>query len=611
MADKILNNSIFEKQLDFIYRKTTAFWTVPVMTVIVCILLWEKIPHTTLFIWTVLNIAALVPRYLLVQKYKNRFQAGSDPVFWANCYSSLLVLSGALWGSSGIFLFVSDSPAHQVYLLLTTIGMVIGVMGVYSSSLRMIIPYILCAFLPLVFHFLYVGNSFSSIIGFLLFSLLALLLTCIRIMNTTIKNTFIATSSNSELIDKLELSKADLELKIQELDETNIALEQTIERSNVMAVEAASASIAKSAFLANMSHEIRTPMNGILGMSQLLQDSNPTQEQKDYIEIINTSSQVLLTLINDILDLSKIEAGKIDIESIDFNLEHLFIDVKNLLKPKLIEKHSELSFSIEPDLPLFLKGDPTRLRQILLNLAGNAVKFTEKGLITLSARIRQKQDEQVLIYFEIKDTGIGIPKKKLKHLFRPFSQTDISTTRKYGGTGLGLNISKQLVEMMGGNIGVESEVNVGSKFWFTILFEYGNEHHVRPIQKQSPEGEERSLNILIAEDNLVNQKVLEKLLNKMGHSVCIAANGIEAVQAVGQQTFDLILMDGSMPEMDGFEATKRIRSSGNCIPIIAVTAHAMQGDRQDFIDAGMDDYVSKPIDAKILRQTMQRVIEKT
>ncbi len=609
------NDSIFSKQIEFIYNKNTAFQAVPAMTIILCALLWSQISHLTLITWAALNILALIPRYLLAQKYKNHSKGGTQPDaktdFWARQFSFWLILSGSLWGVSGIILFVPDSFVHQVYLTLMTIGVITGAVSIYSSSLRIIIPYILCVALPLALHFLFNSSQFSSQISLLIFLFLILLLSSIRILNTTIKNSFKMALKNDELIDELKHSKTALEDKIKELDETNIALEQTIERSNVMAVEAASASVAKSAFLANMSHEIRTPMNGILGMAQLLQDTNPTQEQNDYIETISSSSQVLLTLINDILDLSKIEAGKVELEFIDFNLEHVLTDVKNLLLSKTEEKGLGLDLVIQKDLPLFFKGDPTRLRQILLNLAGNAVKFTEKGSVTLCAKIYKKQHSQILVRFSVEDTGIGISKQKQKNLFQPFSQTDISTTRKYGGTGLGLNISKQLVEMMGGNIGVDSKEDQGSTFWFTILLEYGEEKFIKSDLKENRPGEERPLNVLVAEDNLVNQKVLEKLLQKMGHTVCIAENGLIAVQTVREQTFDLILMDGSMPEMDGFEATKLIRASGNFIPIIAVTAHAMQGDRQDFLDAGMDDYVSKPIDAKLLKETMQRVMERT
>lgn len=600
----------FSKQIEFIYAKKVSFWTLPLMTAIVCVLLWGTISPNTIVVWTAVNITALVPRVQLIKKFKKKCQSNYNCNYetWANYYSFWLFFSGVLWGSSGIFLFSTESFEHQVFLAITTIGMIIGAANVFSASLRVVIPYLLSASLPLIIHLVLIDDPSSNTLGALLFCMLGLVFTHVKNLNAMIKSSLDTAHHNQALIQELENSKTALEDKIKELDQTNIALEETIERSNVMAVEAASASVAKSAFLANMSHEIRTPMNGILGMAQLLKDSDPTPEQKEYITTISSSSQVLLALINDILDLSKIEAGKVDLESIDFNLDHVCSDVKNLLRAKLSQKQIKLDIFLEDNFPRILKGDPTRLRQILLNLSGNAVKFTETGGIKISVTTEKKTNDTVDLSFKIKDTGIGISTAKLNNLFKPFSQTDISTTRKYGGTGLGLNISKQLVEMMGGRIGVDSKKGKGSTFWFTISFEYGNIDYVKKIPEESVTGQERPFHILVAEDNLVNQKVLEKMLTQMGHTVSIVPNGIKAVKAVGEKDFDLVLMDGSMPEMDGFEAAKTIRSSGSTIPIIAVTAHAMQGDRQDFIDAGMDDYVAKPIDVKILKATMQRIM---
>ncbi|MCK5163187.1 MAG: response regulator [Desulfobacula sp.] len=614
--NKVMGNDwVFNQQVKFLYKNNTGLIATPICAVTLSIILWDKIPHPIIIFWFILNIFALVPRYVLIQKFRKNKHNLSNLKPWANYFTFFLVLSGLLWGLSGILLFVPESYAHQIFLAFMTAGVITGAVSIYSSLLRVIIPYVLCAAFPLAIHFALRSEPSAHMMSFLIFFFLFILMSSVRIMNHAIKNSFSVARENKKLIHKLEDSNQALENKIQELDETNTALEQTIERSNVMAVEAASASIAKSTFLANMSHEIRTPMNGILGMTQLLYDADSTKEQKEYIDTITSSAQVLLALINDILDLSKIEAGKIELENIDFNLEHVFDGVKNILALKQNENDLDINFSIEENSPVLLKGDPSRLRQILLNLAGNAIKFTQKGFIKVSARVQEKDNTQINILFEVKDTGIGIAKNKQKNLFQSFTQTDVSMTRKYGGTGLGLNIAKQLVEMMGGDIGVDSDVGKGSNFWFTALFEYGNEKLVtdskKDVKEKTNTGKQHPFNILVAEDNIVNQKVLEKLLIKMGHTLSIVSNGNEAVKAVRENNFDIILMDGSMPEMDGFGATKAIRSSGNNIPIIAVTAHAMHGDRQDFINAGMDDYISKPIDAKMLMQVIQRVMQNT
>lgn len=582
---------------------------IPTVTVVLGGLVWHHISHNIILIWAGLNILALLPRFGLVKYYRSQSFKKRYSRSWAPKYTLLLLISGLLWGSSAILLFVPDSIEHQIYLLVITLGLTIGAVSIYSAALRLIIPYIFCVSLPLAFRFLWEGDPFSHTMSALIVIFLILLFVGVKSLNKAIKQSIHITYKNQSLIKELRASKRILEEKIKELNQTNQVLEASIERSNVMAVEAASASVAKSAFLANMSHEIRTPMNGIIGMAQLLQESNPSDEQKEYVDAIRKSSDVLLDLINDILDLSKIEAGKIDLEHIDFNLGHVLDDVQHLLMAKAAAKGVHLEIEIEKDMPLILKGDPTRIRQIVLNLAGNAVKFTDQGKILLTVNVLERMGDTILIRFTVKDTGIGISKEKQKTLFKPFTQTDISTTRKYGGTGLGLNISKQLVDMMGGTIGVESTVQKGSTFWFTILFEYGRKDRVTATAKTIDSVEERLFHILVAEDNPVNQKVIETLLLKMGHSVQMAQNGIEAVKMVREENFDLILMDGSMPDMDGFEATKLIRSTGNTIPIIAVTAHAMQGDRQEFLNAGMDDYLAKPIDAKLLKKTILRVME--
>ena len=579
-----------------------------IMAILWVVLLWNKLPHVVLSVW--LGAMALLITVRTFITYSRMYDPARKRAYvdiarrW---YVLAVLITGACWGVTSTLMFPYDR-VEQIVLAFILAG--VAASGVTLSNVAWLYSgFVGLALMPLMVRLFYIGGEVYYALSAMTGLFMVVMILAVYRMYLASCDALRLEYTNEELIQNLTRAGAELEDMNRELTEEIEYVKRMEQELKQAKDKAEEMSQAKGEFLANMSHEIRTPMNGVIGTLQLLSDTKLGPEQQEYVTTAHKSAHSLLTILNDILDLSKIEAGKLNIEFIPLDLREIVSELITLHTMTAEEKVIQLYADIDEELPQVLIGDPTRIRQILANLISNALKFTEKGHVVVRISVISSDDKNADIRMEVEDTGVGIKEEIKDKLFNEFTQADGSTTRKYGGTGLGLAIVKQLVVMMHGQFGVESIPGEGSTFWFRAPLEISAEQTINlwPEQELEIEGN-LSGHVLLVEDNPINQMVAQKMLEKIGIESTLAADGQEALNLLEQGEFDAVLMDCQMPVMDGFEATRRIREQSVLLemPVIAMTANVMEGDREKCLEAGMNDYIGKPVVQADLKKTLAR-----